>query len=74
MSNMQSKKNFQMYIAFHLGVLYRIFLNGIFTKNVIKNIDEIHFVLNMDNDKTVGSRGNNALSSISPKPPPLIAS
>ena len=38
-----------MYIAFHLGVLHRGFLNGAFDENLMININEIHFIINMNN-------------------------
>lgn len=49
--NIQSKK---MYTAFHLDVLHRKFLSDTFDKNPMKNIDKTHFVMNMNNGRTLG--------------------
>jgi hypothetical protein len=40
-----------MYTAFNLGVLYRGFSNGTFDKNLMENIDETHFVININNGR-----------------------
>jgi hypothetical protein len=39
-------------------VLQKGFQIGIFDENLIKNIDETHFVINMDNGRTLGFRGD----------------
>ena len=44
--------------VYHLRVLQRGFDSGLFDKNLMENIDETHFVVNMDNDKTLGCRGD----------------
>jgi hypothetical protein len=46
----------KMQAAHHLGVLQRGFQTGIFDENLIENIDETHFVVNMDNGRTLGFR------------------
>jgi hypothetical protein len=48
----------EMRAAHHLGVLQRDFQTGIFDENLIKNIVETHFVINMDNGRTLGFRGD----------------
>ena len=48
----------EMQAAHHLGVLQRDFQTDIFDENLIKNIDEAHFVINMDNGCTLGYRGD----------------
>ena len=35
-----------------------IWQSGEYNKNLIENIDETHFVINMDNGKTLGFRGD----------------
>ena len=40
----------------HLGVLKRSFDSGLFDENLMENIDETHFVVNMDNGRTLGFR------------------
>ena len=46
-------------IAFHLGELNRGFASGDLDENLIENMDETHFVVNMDNGRTLGVRGDN---------------
>ena len=48
----------EMLVAHHLGVLHRGFLSGLFDENMMENIDETHFVLNCDNGRTLGFRGD----------------
>lgn len=45
-------------IAFHLGVVLRDFKSGVLDEDVVENVDETHFVINMDNGKTLGFRGD----------------
>ena len=45
-------------IVYHLGVLKRRFDNGLFDENLMVNIDETHFVVNMDNGRTLGIWGD----------------
>ena len=42
----------------HLGVLKRGFDSGLFDENLMENIDETHFVVNMNNGRTLGFRGD----------------
>ncbi|KAL3702045.1 hypothetical protein R1sor_020067 [Riccia sorocarpa] len=44
--------------AYHMGVLCRGFQSGELDENLQENIDETHFIVNMDNGKTVGFRGD----------------
>jgi hypothetical protein len=48
----------------HLGVLQRDFQAGIFDEKLIENIDEIHFVINMDNGCTLGFRGDTTMKYV----------
>ena len=48
---MQSK--IKSHSAYHLGVLHRGFWSDIFDENLTKNLDEIHFTINMDNRQTL---------------------
>jgi len=45
-------------IAYHLGTPSREFQSGILDENTVENVDETHFVINMDNGKTLGFRGD----------------
>ena len=40
--------------VYHLGVLKRGFETRLFDENLMENIDEMHFVVNMDNGRTLG--------------------
>ena len=46
---------------YHLGVLQRGFGSGIFDENLIENIDKTHFVVNLDNGRILGFRGDTTL-------------
>jgi hypothetical protein len=46
-------------IAYHLGVVSREFQSGALDESLVENADETHFVINMDNGKTLGFRGDN---------------
>jgi hypothetical protein len=48
----------EMQAAHHLDVLQRGFQTCIFDENLIENIDETHFVVNVDNGRTLGFRGD----------------
>ena len=39
-------------------MLKRDFDSGLFDENLMENIDETHFVVNMDNGRTLGFRGD----------------
>ena len=44
--------------VYHLGLLQRGVEIGVFDENLMKNVDETHFVVNLDNDYTLGFRGD----------------
>ena len=48
----------QMLIAFHLGVVQRGFLSKEYHEDYIENVDETYFVINVDNGRTLGFRGD----------------
>ena len=58
----QKEREIEMHTAFHLGVLHRGFSNGTFDENLMENIDETHFVVNMNNGRTLGFRGDTTVS------------
>ena len=39
-------------------MLHRGFESGVFDDNLMENVDEIHFVVNLDNGCTLGFRGD----------------
>jgi hypothetical protein len=53
-----------MLTAFHLGVVQRGFLSGEYNENYIENVDETHFVMNMDNGKTLRFHGDQAVKYV----------
>ena len=57
----EKEMQIEMHTAFHLGVLHRGFQSGVFDENLMENIDETHFVVNMDNGRTLGFRGDDAV-------------
>ena len=57
----EKETQIEMHIAYHLGVLYRGFQNGNFDENLIENLDETHFTVNMDNGKALGFRGDTSV-------------
>lgn len=46
-------------IAYHLGELFRGFSSDQLDENLIENMDETHFVMNVDNGRNLGIRGDN---------------
>ena len=58
----EKEREIEMHTAFHLGVLHRGFLSGAFNENLMENIDETHFVVNMNNGRTLGFRGDTSSS------------
>jgi hypothetical protein len=55
------ERHMKMLTTFHLGVVQRGFLSGEYNENYIKNMDETHFVMNMDNGKTLGFCGDHVV-------------
>ena len=49
--NPENEAQIEMNAAYHLGVLHRRFQSAQFDKNLIENVDETHFSINMDNGK-----------------------
>ena len=49
---------------YHLGVLQRGFGSGIFDENLMENVDETHFVVNLDNGRTLGFRGDTTVKYV----------
>ncbi|KAL3698368.1 hypothetical protein R1sor_012444 [Riccia sorocarpa] len=47
-----------MSVAQHLGLLCGQFQSGRLDENLVENIDETHFLINMDNGRTLGFRGD----------------
>ena len=44
-------------VAFHRGTLKRDFETGAIDENDVDNVDETHFMINMDNERTLGFSG-----------------
>ncbi|ORY50527.1 hypothetical protein BCR33DRAFT_846982 [Rhizoclosmatium globosum] len=45
-------------VAYHMGQLKRDFENGTLDEDLVRNADEAHFIVNMDNHKTLGFIGD----------------
>ena len=57
-----SKKfHIELQTAYDTGVLHRGFLSGNFQENYMKNLDETHFVVNLNNGKTLRFRGDKTI-------------
>jgi hypothetical protein len=54
----KKERQIEMNTAYHLGVLQRGFQSGVFDENLMENLNETHFTVNMDNDRTLGFRGD----------------
>ena len=48
----------EMQTTYNLEVLQRRFSSREFDENLIKNLNKIHFVVNLDNGQTLGFRGD----------------
>ena len=53
-----------MQTTYHLDVLQRGFESGLFDKNLMKNVDETHFVVNLDNGGTLGFKGDTSIKYV----------
>ena len=62
--SLEKETQIQMHIAYHLGVLQHGFQNGIFDKNLIENLDETHFTMNMDNGGALGFRSDTSVKYV----------
>ena len=58
MCSPEKELHVQKTIAFHLGELHQDFASGELDENLIENMDETHFVINVDNGRTLGVRGD----------------
>ena len=45
-------------VAYHMGILARGFASGEFKEDCMANMDETRFIINMDNCRTLGFRGD----------------
>ena len=52
--SLEKETQIEMHTAYHLRILNRGFQNGIFHENLMENLDETHFTVNMDNGKALG--------------------
>ena len=56
--NSEKELQIERVTTYHLGVLQKDFESEVFDDNLMENVDEIHFVVNLDNDCTLGFRGD----------------
>ena len=48
----------EMHTTYHLGILQCGFQDGIFDKNLMENLNKVHFTMNMDNGRALGFQGD----------------
>jgi hypothetical protein len=60
--SVEKELQIEMGTAYHLGVLQRGFQSREFDENVMENLDETHFVVNLDNGHTLGFRGDTSVT------------
>ena len=51
----------QQMIAFHMDELQRGFIQGDLHDDLVENVDETHFIVNMDNGRMLGFRGDDVV-------------
>ena len=56
---LEGEEPIERYVAFHLGILSRRFASGVRYESSIGNADETHFLINLDNHRTLGRCGEN---------------
>ena len=57
----EKEQKIEMHTAHHLGVLQRGFQSSKFDENLMDNLDERHFVINVDNGQTLDFRGDSTV-------------
>ena len=60
----EKEPQIEMQIAHHLGVLQRGIQTGLFDENLMVNINDTHFVGNMDLRRTLGFKGGNIIKYV----------
>jgi hypothetical protein len=60
--SVEKELQIEMGTTYHLGVLQRGFQSREFDENVMENIDETHFVVNLDNEHTLGFQGDTSIT------------
>jgi hypothetical protein len=55
--SLEKERQIEMNTAYHLGVLQRRFQSEVFDENLMENLDETHFTVNMDNGSTLEFMG-----------------
>ncbi|OWY97242.1 hypothetical protein PHMEG_00032280 [Phytophthora megakarya] len=58
----QKQLQIEKEVAFHMGTLKRGFESGEFTNEQMVNMDETHFIVDMDNGKTLSFKGDEHVS------------
>jgi hypothetical protein len=60
----EKERHMKMLTTFHLGVIQCGFLSREYNKNYIENVDETHFVINIENRRTLGFRGDETVKYV----------
>ena len=58
MCSLEKELQIKRATTYHLGVLHRGFETRVFYENLMENVNETHFFVNLDNDRTLGFGGN----------------
>ena len=61
MCSLEKELQIERATTYHLGVLQRSFESVVFDDNLMENVDETHFVVNLDNGRTLGFRGDTTI-------------
>ena len=56
--NSEKELQIEKTTTYHLGVQHRGFKSGFFDDNLMENVHETHFVVNLDNSRILGFRSN----------------
>ena len=62
--SLEKENQIEITSAYDLGVLQQGFHSGTFDKNLFENLNETHFIINMDNDYTLGFYGHGSLQYV----------
>ena len=57
----EKETQIEMRTTYHLGILHRGFYDGFFDKNLMENLNETHFTVNMDNGRALGFQGDTSI-------------
>ena len=59
--SLEKEQEIEMHTAHHLDVLQRGFQSGEFYEDLMDNLDKTHFLINVDNGRTLDFRGDSSV-------------